>query len=192
VIAPVGELDLHTVRALTPQLDATVDTDYLQVMLDPSAPTLVDSTALGASIHAEHRFRSQGRTLSVVAPRADQASAMPFSDEREEHDRAAGDRDRAAEARDKTAARRDLRAAVRAAFAEDQAEMAFQARNDAGRRARALGRHGRPVRAQLRRRRRARECYCTPKRVLAKRKEPRIIAGPAVRRLFDLAAERTP
>jgi hypothetical protein len=53
---------------------------------------------------------------------------MPSSDERDEHDRAADKRDRAAEARDKTAAGRDLRAAVRDAFAEDQSEMAVQAR----------------------------------------------------------------
>ena len=56
---------------------------------------------------------------------------MPSPGERDEHDRAADKRDRAAEARDKTAAGRDLRAAVRDAFAEDQSEMAVQARSDA-------------------------------------------------------------
>jgi anti-anti-sigma factor len=60
VIAALGELDLHTVRALTPQLNETVGTDYLQVILDLSALTLLDSTALGALVQAEHRFRSQG------------------------------------------------------------------------------------------------------------------------------------
>jgi anti-anti-sigma factor len=60
VIAPVGELDLHSVRALTPQLDEAVAADYPQVILDLSAVTLVDSTALGAIMQAEHRFRGQG------------------------------------------------------------------------------------------------------------------------------------
>jgi anti-anti-sigma factor len=69
MIAPLGELDLHTVRALTPQLDETVGTDYPQVILDLSALTLGDSTALGATVQAEHRFRGQGRTLSMVSPK---------------------------------------------------------------------------------------------------------------------------
>jgi anti-anti-sigma factor len=66
VIAALGELDLRTVRALTPQLDETVGTDYPQVILDLLALTLVDSTALGATVQTEHRFRGQGRTLSMV------------------------------------------------------------------------------------------------------------------------------
>ncbi|MEA2246346.1 MAG: anti-sigma factor antagonist [Solirubrobacteraceae bacterium] len=76
VIAPVGELDLHTVRALTPQLDEAVAADYPQVILDLSAVTLVDSTALGAIMQAEHRFRGQGRTLSVVAPNGSAAAVL--------------------------------------------------------------------------------------------------------------------
>jgi anti-anti-sigma factor len=70
----VGELDLHTVRALTPQLDEAVSADYPHVILDLSAVTLVDSTALGRIMQAEHRFRGQGRTLSVVAPNGSAAA----------------------------------------------------------------------------------------------------------------------
>jgi anti-anti-sigma regulatory factor len=43
VIAPAGELDLHTVRARTPQLDEAVRADYPQVILDMSAVTPVDA-----------------------------------------------------------------------------------------------------------------------------------------------------
>jgi anti-sigma B factor antagonist len=76
VIAPVGELDLHTVRALAPQLDEAVGADYQQVILDLSAVTLVDSTALGAIMQAEHRCRAQGRVLSVVAPNGSAAAVL--------------------------------------------------------------------------------------------------------------------
>ena len=76
VIAPVGELDLHTVRALTPQLDEAVEADYARLILDLSAVTMVDSSALGAIMQAEHRFRGQGRTLSVVAPNGSAAAVV--------------------------------------------------------------------------------------------------------------------
>jgi anti-anti-sigma factor len=76
VIAPVGELDLHSVRALTPQLEEAIRADYPQVILDLSAVTLVDSTGLGATMHTEHRFRGQGRTLSVVAPEGSAAAVF--------------------------------------------------------------------------------------------------------------------
>ena len=76
VIAPVGELDFHTVRSLAAQLDEAVGADCPQVILDLSAVTLVDSTALGAIMQAEHRFRGQGRTLSVVAPHGSAAAVL--------------------------------------------------------------------------------------------------------------------
>jgi anti-sigma B factor antagonist len=76
VIAPVGELDLHAAGVLAPQLDEAVGADYPQVILDLSAVTLVDSTALGAIIQAAHRFRAQGRTLSVVAPNGSAAAVL--------------------------------------------------------------------------------------------------------------------
>jgi anti-sigma B factor antagonist len=76
VIAPVGELDVHAARALAPQLHEAVEADYPQLILDLSAVTFVDSTALGAIIQAEHRFRGQGRTLSVVAPNGSAAAVL--------------------------------------------------------------------------------------------------------------------
>ena len=68
VIAPRGELDLHAVRALAPQLDDAAGADYSHLIVDLSAVTLVDSTALGAFIQLQHRFNGQGRSLSVIAP----------------------------------------------------------------------------------------------------------------------------
>ena len=76
VIAPVGELDLHAARALAPQLDEAVGAEYPRLILDLSAVTLVDSTALGAIMQAEYRFRAQGRTLSVVAPDGSAAAVL--------------------------------------------------------------------------------------------------------------------
>jgi stage II sporulation protein AA (anti-sigma F factor antagonist) len=76
VIAPGGELDFHTVRALALQLGQAVGADYPRLILDLSAVTLLDYTALGAITQAEHRFRGQGRTLSVVAPNGSAAAVL--------------------------------------------------------------------------------------------------------------------
>jgi anti-anti-sigma factor len=76
VIAPAGELDLPAALALVPQLDEAAGADYRRLILDLSAVTLVDSSALGAIMQAEHRFRAQGRTLSVVAPNGSAAAVL--------------------------------------------------------------------------------------------------------------------
>jgi anti-anti-sigma factor len=76
VIAPEGELDLHAVRLLAPRLNEAVGANYPHLILDLSAVTLVDSSAFGAFMHAEHRFSSSGRRLSVVAPNGSAAAVM--------------------------------------------------------------------------------------------------------------------
>ena len=76
VIAPVGELDVDSVGALAPQLDEAVAADYPRLILDLSAVTLVDSTALGAIMQTQHRFSGQGRSLSVVAPHGSAAAVI--------------------------------------------------------------------------------------------------------------------
>jgi anti-anti-sigma factor len=76
VIAPKGELDLHAVRALAPQLDDAGGADYPHLIMDLSAVTLLDSTALGAFIQLQHRFNGQGRSLSVVAPPGSAAAVL--------------------------------------------------------------------------------------------------------------------
>jgi anti-anti-sigma factor len=76
VIAPSGELDLHAVQTLAPQLNEAAGADYPHLILDLSAVTLVDSSAFGAIMHAQSRFTGQGRTLSVVAPNGSAAAVM--------------------------------------------------------------------------------------------------------------------
>jgi anti-sigma B factor antagonist len=76
VIAPEGELDLHSVAALSPQLDEAVAAEYPHLILDLSAVTLVDSTALGAIAQVQHRFNGRGRRLSVVAPPGSAAAVL--------------------------------------------------------------------------------------------------------------------
>jgi anti-anti-sigma factor len=76
VIAPEGELDLYAVRALAPQLNEAAGADDRGLILDLSAVTLVDSSAFGALMEAEHRFSGQGRSLSVVAPNGSAAAVM--------------------------------------------------------------------------------------------------------------------
>jgi anti-anti-sigma factor len=76
VIAPEGEVDRYSVDALVAQLDDAVAADCPHLILDLSAVTLVDSTALGAIIRVQHRLDRQGRTLSVVAPGGSAAAVL--------------------------------------------------------------------------------------------------------------------
>jgi anti-anti-sigma factor len=76
VIAPVGELDLDSVRDLAPQLNEAVAADNPHLILDLSAVTLVDSSAFGALMQAQHRYRGRGRTLALVAPNGSAAAVM--------------------------------------------------------------------------------------------------------------------
>jgi anti-sigma B factor antagonist len=76
VIAPEGELDLLSVPALVARLNVAAQADQPRVILDLSAVTLVDSTALGAIMDVQHRFNGQGRKLSVVAPNGSAAVVM--------------------------------------------------------------------------------------------------------------------
>jgi anti-anti-sigma factor len=76
VIAPEGELDVHAARALTPQLNEAAEADYPHLVLDLSAVTLLDSTALGAILQAQQRFSRHGRTLSLIAPNGSAAAVL--------------------------------------------------------------------------------------------------------------------
>jgi anti-anti-sigma factor len=76
VIAPEGELDLYSLSALGPQLDEAAGAAYPHLILDLSAVTLVDSTALGAIAQVQHRFNGRGRRLSVVAPPGSAAAVL--------------------------------------------------------------------------------------------------------------------
>jgi anti-sigma B factor antagonist len=76
VIAPEGELDLYTIPALAPELNEAAGADDPHVIIDLSAVTLVDSTALGAIVEAQRRITRQGRRLSVVAPHGSVAAVL--------------------------------------------------------------------------------------------------------------------
>jgi anti-anti-sigma factor len=76
VIAPEGELDLYSVDALVPRLDDAVAADYPHLILDLSAVTLIDSTALGAITQVQLQFNRQGRKLSVIAPGGSAAAVL--------------------------------------------------------------------------------------------------------------------
>ena len=65
-----------SVDALVPHLDDAAAADCPHLILDLSAVTLVDSTALGAIIQVQHRFNRQGRKLSVVAPGGSAAAVL--------------------------------------------------------------------------------------------------------------------
>jgi anti-anti-sigma factor len=64
------------VHPLVTQLEEAVAADCPHVVLDLSAVTLVDSTALGAIMRVQHRFDRLGRKLSVVAPNGSVAAVM--------------------------------------------------------------------------------------------------------------------
>jgi anti-sigma B factor antagonist len=76
VIAPDGELDLYTVHALGPQLNEAAGGDDPHLIIDLSAVTLLDSTALGAIVEAQRRVTRQGRKFSVVAPHGSVAAVL--------------------------------------------------------------------------------------------------------------------
>jgi anti-anti-sigma factor len=76
VIAPQGELDLHAVGGFVPQLDEAAEAGHPHVILDLSDVTLVDSSAFGAILQAQHRLTDHGRALSVIAPSGSAAAVM--------------------------------------------------------------------------------------------------------------------
>ena len=62
-----GELDLHSVRALQAKLHEALGDAFTQPVVDAGAVTFIDSTALGALVHAAQRMRRQGRSLTLIA-----------------------------------------------------------------------------------------------------------------------------
>jgi anti-sigma B factor antagonist len=76
VIVPDGELDLYAVPALARELNEAADADDPHLIVDLSAVTLLDSTALGVIVEAQHRITRQGRRFSVVAPHGSVAAVL--------------------------------------------------------------------------------------------------------------------
>jgi anti-sigma B factor antagonist len=68
VVSVQGELDLYTTPQLTAELEAIVD--GLEVVLDLSGVTFLDSTALGAILLAARRLREEDGGLALVTAEA--------------------------------------------------------------------------------------------------------------------------
>jgi len=75
-IAPEGDLDLHSIPAVVQQLNDAAGADQPHVILDLSAVTLLDSSALGGIMDVQHHFNRHGRKLSVIAPNGSAAVVM--------------------------------------------------------------------------------------------------------------------
>src|SRR4051794_36836518 len=73
-----GELDLHASRTLGERLSAEVGAGVAaaDVILDLSAVSFIDSSALGVIVQADQRLGRQGRGLAVVAPKGTVAADM--------------------------------------------------------------------------------------------------------------------
>ena len=76
LVAPSGELDLSGARRLGPELAAATGDATRPLVVDLSAVTLMDSSALGAIVQAHLRMRRQGRPMAVVAPEGSPAADL--------------------------------------------------------------------------------------------------------------------
>ena len=65
VVTVEGELDLYTSPRLAAELEALA-TDEVEVVLDLSGVSFMDSTALGSILAAARRLRLEGGRLAVV------------------------------------------------------------------------------------------------------------------------------
>jgi anti-sigma B factor antagonist len=75
-----GELDLQASRSLGQRLNEEVGagTTAADVILDLSAVSFIDSSAMGVIVQADQRLGRQGRGLALVAP--DGSAAAQFAE----------------------------------------------------------------------------------------------------------------
>jgi anti-sigma B factor antagonist len=76
VIAPEGELDLYAARALAPELNEAAGAASVQLIVDLSRVTFIDSSGLGAILQAHQRLQRRGRDVKVVAPNGSAAAVL--------------------------------------------------------------------------------------------------------------------
>jgi anti-sigma B factor antagonist len=71
-----GELDLQASRTLGQRLSEEVGAGVTaaDVILDLSAVSFIDSSALGVIVQADQRLGRQGRALAVIAPKGTPAA----------------------------------------------------------------------------------------------------------------------
>lgn len=71
IIAPVGELDAHTAPDLRAAIDETLAVpDLMQLVVDLSETSFLDSSALGVLVVAFKRMRARDGRLDVVVSAA--------------------------------------------------------------------------------------------------------------------------
>ncbi len=68
VVAPTGELDLHSSRDLAARLHEMAGDQSGDAILDLTAVGFMDSVGLGVVLKAANRFSRQGKRLHVVVP----------------------------------------------------------------------------------------------------------------------------
>lgn len=68
VLAPTGDLDLHTSRDLGSRLSEMAGMPAGDGVLDLTGLRFVDSVGLGVVLKAVHRFSRQGKRLVLVVP----------------------------------------------------------------------------------------------------------------------------
>jgi anti-anti-sigma factor len=76
LIAPAGELDISSVRALGAELAQAAGDATRPLVVDLSGVSFMDSSALGPVVRAHERLRRQGRPMAVVAPQGGPAAGV--------------------------------------------------------------------------------------------------------------------
>ncbi len=84
VLAPTGDLDLHTSRDLGAQLAEMAGAPAGDAVLDLTGLSFIDSVGLGVVLKAVNRFSRQGKRLVLVVPdEGNIARLIDFSGARE-------------------------------------------------------------------------------------------------------------
>jgi len=84
VLAPTGELDLHTSRDLGSRLAELAGEPAGDAVLDLTGLSFIDSVGLGVVLKAVNRFSRQGKRLLLVVPEEGNVSRLiDFSGARE-------------------------------------------------------------------------------------------------------------
>jgi anti-sigma B factor antagonist len=68
VVAPVGEVDLHTAPEIKRRIAELSDQGYTQIVVDLSRINYLDSTGLGVLVGALKRLREKDGELRLVHP----------------------------------------------------------------------------------------------------------------------------
>lgn len=68
-VTPRGDLDIATHSKLRMQIDGLVERGRVNIVVDLSRTTFLDSTALGALIEGRHRAQAAGGSLVLICDR---------------------------------------------------------------------------------------------------------------------------